>query len=69
MIRQPAPTTRPVRTARRRRAVQRTPGPAAAPTRPRPDDAIPVSPVATDDLEPLDEEDLRALKSGWTFVE
>jgi hypothetical protein len=50
-------------------AIRRTLGPAAAPARPRPDEAIPVSPVATDDLELLDEEDLRALTSGWTFVE
>ncbi|AWB23066.1 hypothetical protein DA075_20955 [Methylobacterium currus] len=69
MIRQPPPKTSPARTARRRKAVRRTLGPAAAPTRPRPDEATPIPPVATADLEPLDEEDLRALRSGWTFVE
>ncbi|MCF4126803.1 hypothetical protein [Methylobacterium sp. SyP6R] len=69
MMRHRPTRTDALRTARRRKAIRQTLRPAIVPAPPRPDDEIPISPVATEDLEPFDAEDLRALKSGWTFVE
>ncbi|KMO33232.1 hypothetical protein VQ03_25335 [Methylobacterium tarhaniae] len=69
MIRKPPPPTASVRTARRRKAIRQTLRPAVAPTRSPPEEEAPVPPVATDDLAPFDESDLRALRSGWHFVE
>ncbi|KMO41730.1 hypothetical protein VQ03_12205 [Methylobacterium tarhaniae] len=69
MIRKQPTRTASVRTARRRKAIRTTLRPAVAPKRSHPEDEIPIPPVTADDLEPFDVDDLRALKSGWTFVE
>ncbi len=69
MIRKHPTPTASVRTARRRKAIRRTLRPAVAPTRSPPEEEAPIPPVATDDLVPFDESDLRALRSGWHFVE
>ncbi len=69
MIRKQPARTASVRAARRRKAIRQTPRPAVAPTRAPPEDEAPIPPVAQDDLAPFDESDLRALRSGWHFVE
>ncbi len=69
MIRKQQTPTASVRTARRRKAIRQTLRPAVAPTRSPAEDEAPIPPVAPDDLEPFDENDLRALRSGWHFVE
>ncbi len=69
MVRKQQPPAASVRTARRRKAVRQTLRPAVAPTRSPPEDEASIPPVATDDLAPFDENDLRALRSGWHFVE
>ncbi len=69
MIRKQPTRTASVRAARRRKAIRQTLRPAVAPKRSRPEDEAPISPVPTENLEPFDESDLRALRSGWHFVE
>ena len=69
MIRKQPTRTASVRTARRRKAIRQTLRPAVAPTRSPLEDEAPISPVATEALEPFDESDLRALRSGWHFIE
>ncbi|SEP50339.1 hypothetical protein SAMN04487843_13625 [Methylobacterium sp. ap11] len=69
MIRKHPTHTASVRTARRRKAIRHTLRPAVVPTRSPPEDEVPIPPVTPDDLEPFDENDLRALRSGWHFVE
>ncbi|MFH6783292.1 MULTISPECIES: hypothetical protein [Methylobacterium] len=69
MIRHRPTRTASVRTARRRKAIRQKPRSAAAPKRSRPEDEIPIPPVTTEELEPFDVDDLRALRSGWHFVE
>ncbi len=60
MIRKQPTRTSSIRAARRRKAILQTLRPAIAPTRTRPEDDAPISPVPTEDLEPFDESDLRA---------
>ncbi|AWB23403.1 hypothetical protein DA075_22950 [Methylobacterium currus] len=55
------------RAARRHRAIRHKPAP--APAQPRPDAPAPPAPAAAEEWEPFDEHDLRALRSGWGFVE
>lgn len=69
MIREQQTHTASVPTARRRKAIRQTLRPAVAPTRSPPEDEGPIPPVTTEALEPFDESDLRALRSGWLFVE
>lgn len=69
MMRKQPTKTASIRAARRRKAIRQTLRPAVAPKRSRPEDEAPMPPVPTDDLAPFDENDLRALRSGWHFVE